>query len=416
MGKAIAICLVALAGCSNGQFRNQCTADSECSNGYKCILGRCGCASDSQCQNGQFCNSEGSCQTRIGCQTSLDCPMGEFCDTATGNCIDEAHCTRDVQCNLDFICDQTTFVCVQGCHDRGDCQLGEVCQCPGGGLLDIDAGIPNENSPSVTDGGTSDAGTPEATCSLGQCVMGPCADNSYCAYGQICVTDPSGGPNRCETDTAGPFCEPCQIEPGNAFGYCPGNPSNFCLVDTTKQFAADFCGVDCSTDPNSCPWGFECADVLVLTSSTCGSGFAGCPLEPNPVCSTDADCTSGGKCVVSSGSTTGTCHCQSDVDCPAGVCNMTSGQCQGQCFTNEGSVQGFCSCIRDSECPTDTCNSNGFCAITGKPCNPSVSSSCGPIFCKKVPDPQTGALTGYCYIGENCAPENGVTCDQVNQN
>jgi hypothetical protein len=325
----------------------------------------------------------------MGCSTSLDCPSGEFCDTSTGNCIDTSLCTQNVQCSLGEICDMTTFECVAGCYENGDCQLGYVCQCPG------------------TNAGEVDGGT--VPCPRGQCNLGPCADNSYCQYGQICVADPSGGQNRCEDDTAGPFCQPCSIEPGSAFSYCPGSPSNFCLVDTTADFSSDFCGVDCSTNPNSCPWGFECSDVLVLTSATCGTGFAGCPNEPSATCNTTADCNGLGTCM------NGTCRCSSDVDCPAGACDTTTGQCHGVCEINEGSVQGFCTCIQDSECPTDTCESTGFCGITGRPCNPNDSSSCGQIFCKKVTDPLSGVLTGYCYIGQNCAPEDGVTCDQVNQ-
>jgi hypothetical protein len=376
---ALALLLTTLAACTSTDLRNSCTADSECKSATatKCIRGRCGCESNTQCGADQFCNLDGSCQARVGCQSSLDCPKGEFCDTSSGNCIGVAHCTKDVQCDLGKICDRTSFTCVNGCLEAGDCPLGDVCQCPDG----------------------------SATCTQKQCVSGPCADDTYCQYGQTCETDPSGGPSRCVTDTRGPFCGQCNVAPGEP-GYCGADARNYCLVDTTKGFAASFCGVDCSEPGQTCPFGFECSDVLILTSSTCG-GSNGCPLLPKSVCAADADCAGMGACV------SGRCTCSSDANCPAGQCDTATGQCHGICSVNEGSVQGFCTCLRNEDCPSDRCGANRTCSITGKQCDPTDPQSCGQIFCKKVMDPLSKQLFGYCFIGQNCAPENGVTCDQV---
>jgi len=382
---ACAMVLAALAGCSNDTTVVACETNSDCKAGYQCSRGRCGCATNDVCPKGQICNAAGSCQEEVGCTTSMDCPTGTFCDTATGQCIDNSLCTADVQCELNEVCDTAQHACVSGCRENGDCQLGWVCQCP--------------NS--------------ATSCAAMQCVQGPCADNSYCNYGQQCVTDPSGGPSRCETDTRGPFCQPCTYSPGSETA-CSGITPNFCLLDTTTTFNSEFCGVDCSNPATeSCPWGFDCDDILILTQNPCGQGFGSCPLEPGDVCATNAQCVNGGQCIIPSGATSGTCQCITDKDCAGGTCDTSTGKCQPQCSINEGSVKGFCTCLQDSDCPTDTCGATGQCVISLKTCDPTAPDSCGPIFCKKVADPQSGALTGYCYIGANCAPWNGVTCAEV---
>lgn len=377
---AAALLLAALTGCSQNDLRDACTVSTECKGSFtKCIRGRCGCESNSQCTAEEFCNADGSCQARVGCQNSLDCPQGQFCDTSSGNCIGQTHCTKDVQCDLGQVCDRTTFTCVRGCYDPGDCHLGDVCQCSNGA----------------------------SECGLKQCITGPCADDTYCQYGQTCEVDTGGGPNRCVTDTRGPFCGQCSVQPGEV-SYCGDTPRNYCLVDTNVGGNASFCGVDCSLPDQTCPFGFECSDVLVLTSSVCGPSFGGCPLLAGHVCGNDADCDGMGAC------TNGRCFCSSDADCPAGQCDTQTGQCHGICAINEGGVKGFCTCLENTDCPSDRCGATRHCSITGKDCNPNDPQSCGQIFCKKVADPLSGQLFGYCFIGQNCAPENGVTCGEVN--
>jgi hypothetical protein len=333
----------------------------------------------------QFCNATGSCQTKIGCTTSYDCPAGEFCDTKSGNCTDNAQCTEDVQCQLGQICDTTVYMCVAGCNEAGDCPLGDVCECPNN----------------------------QTNCPRKQCVNGPCLDDSYCQFGQLCE-GPDGGPLSCVNDTRGPFCQPCTVSPGATTGYCPnsdGTPNaNFCLLDATSSFGADFCGVDCSEPGQTCPWGFECDDILVLTEATCGKGLNNCPLRTPPECTTNADCGGHGTCDTS----TNQCRCASNSDCPAGTCDMASGECRGVCqFPTEGAVEGYCTCVYDTDCPANTCTSSGVCSQTLKPCSPSDPNSCTPVFCKTSTDPLSGVTEGYCFVGRNCAPEDGVACSQV---
>jgi hypothetical protein len=136
-------------------------------------------------------------------------------------------------------------------------------------------------------------------------------------------------------------------------------------------------------------------------------------MRPSPTCSSDADCVDkdrGTHC----DTTTNTCRCQSDDDCGGGICDVASGKCSSKCVGGEGDVQGFCTCLEHTDCPTDTCDpATNRCRITQRDCNPAVSNSCAPIFCKKVSDPLTKEKIGYCFIGKNCAPVSGVTCDMV---
>ena len=356
-----ALALAALAwGCDDTGLVRVCGDDADCPPGFTCTEdGRCVCTSDTACAANEVCNAVGQCQTRIGCETSLDCPQGQFCDRATGNCLDRDRCTSDVQCELGQVCDAVRFECVPGCRDVGDCALGAVCECE----------------------------VADSSCQLKQCKVGPCGDNSYCRYGESCVAEVEGGEKRCVKDERGPFCEPCTIGAGQE--YCPAGPddSNFCLIDTSKQFRSYFCGVECEVD-DECPWGFGCNDVLILTEQTCG-GVNSCPLR------NDIECTE-------------------DADCPGGMCDVEAGKCRAMCVGGEGDVQGFCTCLADTDCPRDTCDSfTQRCVISQESCDPNAENPCATIYCKNVKDPLTSTEVGYCFIGRNCAPVEGVTCDQV---
>lgn len=363
--------LVLLAACTGTtKLLNLCQQDSECPKNFACVDGRCVCKSDVSCEANEICNAAGFCQARVGCETSLDCPEGQFCDRTTGNCLDQERCTADVQCGLGQVCDQVRFQCVDGCREVGDCPLGAVCQCASG-KQKCDAGL--QSCPPETD-----------SCALGGCKVGPCGDNSYCKYGESCLAETEGAAKRCVKDERGPFCDPCTIAPGQ--NYCPGDLANFCLVDTSKQYGSYFCGVECQAE-SECPWGFGCDDVLILTQDTCGtSGQGACRPRSDMPCATDDDC-------------------------PGGECDATLKQCKAICVGNEGDVQGFCTCLADGDCPADTCGDDGRCSISRKSCD--LNHPCSQIFCKDVKDPLTKKSVGYCFIGRNCAPVEGVSCDQV---
>lgn len=350
-----------VSACDDNKLVRMCGDDSDCAPGFTCNEdGRCVCTSSTACALNEMCNAVGQCQVRVGCETSLECPRGQFCDRPSGNCLDLDRCTEDVQCALGEICDSVRFKCVPGCRDVGDCALGGICEC--------------EDSSS--------------SCALKQCKVGPCGDDSYCKYGEVCVAEQEGDEKRCVRDERGPFCDPCQIVAGS--DYCPAGPedSNFCLIDTSKGFGSYFCGVDCQVN-EECPWGFGCHDVLILTEQTCG-GVNSCPLRQ--------------------------IECTKDSDCRGGTCDVEAGKCRAICAAGEGDVQGFCTCMEDTDCPRDSCDSfTQRCKLSQKSCDPNVENDCGTIYCKHVKDPRTAVEIGYCQIGRNCAPEEGVTCSEVRE-
>jgi hypothetical protein len=417
---ALGALLVGLAGCSEDRLSGLCVEDTDCPENFACVEGRCICKSDASCQPNELCNLAGFCQARVGCETSLDCPEGQFCDRTTGNCLDGNRCTSDLQCDIGQVCDTVRFQCVDGCREVGDCQIGAVCVCPGGQQKCDPA------KQSCPEG---------STCGLGACKTGPCADNSYCRYGESCVEESPGGSRRCVKDTRGPFCEPPTVPPGGDGYECRGDSANFPLIDTSKGFGSTFCGVECgdayvscakdeecpsgqcdatqfkcgcandSECPEGgecdlvkktcrkfrgCPWGFGCSDVLILTRATCGAGGQGgrCELRQNRDCATDDDCK-------------------------GGECDPEAKKCRPLCVGGESDVQGFCTCLEDGDCPRDTCGSDGRCQISLQACDPLRPDSCATIYCKNETDPLTKKSVGYCFIGRNCAPNEGVTCDQV---
>lgn len=380
LSRLVLLTLLIVACSSEERLATVCVSDDECPANFACESGRCVCRSDASCQANETCNMAGFCQARVGCETSLDCPEGQFCDRTTGNCLDRDRCTDDLQCDLGEVCDLVRFECVPGCREVGDCPLGDVCLCPGTQLPKCDP-----DSQSCPEG---------STCALGACVTGPCGDSSYCRYGESCLEESPGGVRRCTKDTRGPFCEQCSIPPGSTRWFCPGDQANFCLIDTSKGYGSNFCGVECGDGAGmQCPWGFECSDVLILTQDTCGKRgqAASCRVRE------DLDC-------------------EKDADCPGGECDPVRLKCRPSCVGGEGDVQGFCTCLEDADCPADTCSDDGRCEISRQPCDPSRTDSCRRIYCKNQIDKLSQRSVGYCFIGRNCAPTEGITCDQVRAN
>ncbi|NJK89993.1 MAG: hypothetical protein HC923_11800 [Myxococcales bacterium] len=135
---------------------------------------------------------------------------------------------------------------------------------------------------------------------------------------------------------------------------------------------------------------------------------SGCFVAGEPECNGGV---AGGDalCVVRIGQTEGECLCSTDDQCPAGAQCVGGDCCTGEVDTNracaagEGQVQGFCTCGDDGDCPPDSCNpTTSACLITGLPCTPG-QNDCNAIAC----------VEGLCFIGRNCAPEQGLSCSIV---
>jgi len=420
--------LFMLSACSETQrFVGECQNNNDCPVGAFCKGGLCACRTDEACKAGEVCNSQGVCQQRAGCRRNAECddPSKAFCDIATGNCVDKivrqgstvsAGCGASVHCDPGFVCDATTNRCVMGCETDADCPLYRVCS-----------------------GATASA--------PGRCLAGVCSDRSFCPYGQVCANSmcgPSGNPNHCKA---------CNNMPGEC-----GTPNDFCLVNPNHDPANPatgsryFCGVSCDPANDSCPSGYRCGGVQLLTqdlcmknSDCCAGGNAGeCCPDGQRGCGADKR-----VCVAGEGDVRGACTCLRDQDCTideipplcAGSCGglglrlcLENSDCQSlpcerrnmQCQWPQGrscmndsqcdplplcvTVQGqapFCvwsnpqapvACRQNSDCLCNTTNNQ--CFGTGRPCRTAADCT---LSCRG----------GGCVLGAACAPEEGLSCQDV---
>ena len=366
--------LVALVGCRDTRLAGQgCLEDKDCgspTSAFRCETqtGVCYCRTDDACPGAQFCNIAGFCQDRSGCENNQDClDTSTFCDTSSGQCLPRGRCASDLQCLLGEVCDLTRSTCVMGCRTNGDCN-GTSCRC--------------------ADVACSCTGTtPEelARCAIGVCDPEFCADATFCRFGESCgVLPDAGSPRaRCYDDydtRLRPYCDNCSF--GGGVSICGTGP-NYCLTDTRNP-GNYFCGADCSSG-QSCPRGYACQDVIVVVSQwACTRSNPSCPVNAALPCMNDTDCRRGGTCAKQAG--------------------QTSGFCAGKCSVDEGDENGFCTCQVDDDCAQETCSA-GECSVSRRSC--VVDNDCRSIRCV---DFQGG---GGCFIGSNCAPANGLSCNEV---
>lgn len=361
-----------LFGCGEEKrFVGDCEADTDCPVGSYCkrdardSTGLCACRSDEACSEGEFCNVEGICQKATGCRSNADCAdASKFCDLVSGACVDRTGCGFDVHCPAGTVCDPGGQRCVNGCRDSGDCKLFEVCDR---------TGLP-------------------AGAELGTCLGGICEDDSYCPFGLNCVG------RQCVPTTHPDFCAECGSVQGCS------DPSSFCLINAAYDpqnpmgNSANFCGVECTDDPSICPSGYNCGSVVLLTQDQCNE---------------DADCGGGGRrCRVDEGDRVGFCTCVEDADCQvsADICQQTCGglgirPCASDADCSFLACESACSasqraCTTDADCPGAPQCQFGICARTGRPC--STESDCN-LACRN----------GGCYLGDACAPEQGLSCSDV---
>jgi len=354
-----------------------CSKDSDCgspASAFRCETqtGVCYCRTNDACPPKQFCNTIGFCQDKSGCEKNEDClDPSLFCDTSTGTCLSLGRCTNDLHCPLGQVCDTSKSTCVEGCRQNGDCP-GVSCRCGDG--------------PCACDGTTQ---AELAACEIGVCDPTFCADDSFCPYGTICGTPPDAGTarNQCYTDydpKRRPYCDNCVY--GTSEPPCGTGP-NYCLIDTAHP-GNYYCGADCS-DGQACPRGYGCQDVIVVGlpgTAACTRSNPSCPANQNFPCVDDSECPRGGVCQKLAG--------------------QANGFCAGKCSIGEGSSQGFCTCLEEFDCAQETCSA-GECSISRRPC--VDSNDCRSIRCVDF----RGA--GGCLIGQNCAPENGLSCLEVKQ-
>ncbi|RME22826.1 MAG: hypothetical protein D6806_12315 [Deltaproteobacteria bacterium] len=299
------------------------------------------------------CEAEGGLRTF--CSSDLDCPAGYRCQRETGLCV----CATDEVCPPGYVCSADGI-----CRKRIGCDTN--LDCPEGTFCDSESGVCIEQGKC-----TSDKHCPpgQICTELYRCAPG-CRDSDDCPLGQMCL-DGSCLEGKCEDkswcdygqlcdtethtcydDDRGPYCAYCR----SATIYEPhqcGDGPNFCLVKGGDLTLPPYCGVDCSQG-QPCPNGYECYSVrIVYTRDNCRS---------------DAECSS------------------------------------GRCYKKEGDELGFCLCSADEQCPQDSCDDTTMeCRITRRPCTPGGNECDRPIYC----------IDGYCHIGYNCKPKEGLRCEDI---
>ncbi len=294
-------------------------------------------------------------QLRSYCTSDLDCEAGYRCDIGTGLCL----------CATDDVCGPEEY-----CAPDGQCRRRMSC--------DSNLDCPEDTFCDSTTGNCIEVGkcTDDKQCPLGQicsesyfrCVPG-CRQSGDCTLGEICrddnciegCEDTSGCAygqlcdpinETCIDDDRGPYCERCSSATIYSPHQCDDGP-NYCLIAEGNLTLPPYCGVDCGQG-QPCPNGYDCFSVrLVYTRDNCES---------------DAECSS------------------------------------GSCFIKEGDEKGFCLCTADDQCPDDVCEDDRLeCRYTRRPCTPGGNECDRPIYC----------IEGFCHIGYNCKPKEGLRCGDL---
>lgn len=366
--------LLCAAACGKGEkVISGCELDSDCGDvkSHRCDVstGTCLCRNSDACADGEMCNSSGYCQKTIGCFDTNDCPDGYFCDPERHVCLQLGRCASDLHCLFGQVCDALTNTCREGCRSHGDCTFGAACRCGG---TDCSCDALDEKA--------------RMACAIGTCDSSRCVSSDYCAFGEVCTggSEAGGSGTSCESDydvSSRPYCDACTS--GVAGGQTCGRGPNFCLYSTYT--GTQFCGADCSGG-QACPNGFACNDVIVVWMRTLCSDASDC-RKPENISSVP---------------------CASDTDCPNSArCDTASGFCYGACIRHEGSSQSFCACVEDDDCAQDSCDPvTRTCTTTRQPCDPALDN-CPKIRCVDFGN------KGGCLIGKNCAPEEGLTCEDM---
>jgi hypothetical protein len=294
---------------------------------------------------------------RTFCTSDADCPVGFRCNTSTGLCL----------CASDEVCGPEEYCAPDGlCRRRMSCETNLDC--------------PDDTYCDTTTGNCIEQGkcTDDKHCPLGQicseffsCVPG-CRISGDCPLGYVCM-DSRCEEDRCENkgycdigqlcdmdsltcydDTRGPYCSKCSSSTIYDPDSCGQGP-NFCLVKGGNLALQPYCGVDCS-DGQPCPNGYDCFSVRIVYTSD---------------------------------------NCRSDEECASGSCHI-----------KEGDELGFCLCTADNQCPQDHCDDFSFqCRITRRFCTPAGNECERPVYC----------IDGYCHIGYNCKPLEGLRCEDLIQ-
>ncbi len=320
----------------------QCTQD-----GQRCIGGQCralnaGCTSNGECSAEQFCEiATGSCMERaaridecslqsdctaqndkycdpilrrcVECINNDQCPPDTICRRSDGSCGKDDRCTRDTDCT-GLVCDTDRGLCVP-CNASIDCPLGQSCR---------------EHQCFVDEGP-----------SLGtDSVLVPCQTQAECdPYGKVC--DKAKTKAKCIDCTAP---DQCGIGRTCARGTCVANSSEA----PPKSGAPGSCATDAECGGQVCTLNFFCSPCF--SDFMCNTALSG--LAEKRICE-----QASGKCTATQCSSA--TQCAPGLGCFRGHC--TSCVYDTECRINETCNAGSCSAgdTSNAECSNDTKCSDG---------------------------------------------------------
>ncbi|MCC6625744.1 MAG: matrixin family metalloprotease [Deltaproteobacteria bacterium] len=173
------------------------------------------------------------------------------------------------------------------------------------------------------------------------------------------------------------------------------------------------CATSCTTSPDSCPDGFECAPYETLPSQgLCFEGFGGGTKGVGEPCASSQECTTN-LCVPDSGGLRCRMPCTVDSNCPIGqTCSPIPGSPFGACVeggSSGGDKANGVTCASGDECTSGLCAGSGVSFVCTQPC--SGGSGCpngyaclplegGSGGCFRSEDKGTGEV---CESGVDCA-------------
>jgi eight-cysteine-cluster-containing protein len=354
------------------------------------------CASSDQCGKGQLCSAA------YGCFPSQCTADGSICtQDCLGLCVDQPgfdRCEQDADCGYGRWCDYTECVgnaCEGVCRDKSppvdpdlgcqsdsECGYGSRCEqiCAADGYAFAPSEDPSESPKTM----------PVMPSCYGQCVpVDPyvgCASDSECGYGerceQICSVGMDFAPAENPSDVPGASpVAPC-------YGQCvPVNPNPGCTSDAEcgkGNRCEMMCAGGAAMDPAETPSGEP--DAMPMPILPCLGQCV--PVDPpSPECGADGTCPEGFEC-----------QCQSDPNCP--YCDV----CLMKCVPVEPPPVG---CTDDSQCAYGLMCQIDACppCWDGAYCGP-CSGTCVP---KPVEPPNACQADADCADGQLCA----VACPAI---
>jgi len=140
-------------------LNSTCSTSANCTNGFVCHVptGTCvrlppllrllllpsstssspsPCANRSDCPFGWDCNTTAGLCVEITCTTDAHC-HGQVCDETTGTCVNvHSFCQKNADCSGGQFCNTATRECVS-CTTSANCVLGTECNVPAGECVDV---------------------------------------------------------------------------------------------------------------------------------------------------------------------------------------------------------------------------------------------------------------------------------------